>query len=126
MDIAIFAACTVSMTTTPRVPYSHKYTSVFAFFGISRIRLNFAAPGMRFPSYSVCTRLSEMLHLFAASGAKIYYDILSLFLKTFSATIIYGQPNKHKKLKNSWNFPNFSAVGIKENFLRKLFQRFAK
>jgi hypothetical protein len=48
----------------------HLFSAGFsASFGISRIRLNFATPGMRIFSQSFCTRLSEMPHFFAASGA---------------------------------------------------------
>ena len=58
-----------------------------ASFGISHKRLNFATPGMRFSSHSFCTRLSEMPHFFAASGAEIYSNI---FIHPFSNLYQYN------------------------------------
>ena len=55
-----------------------------ASFGISHKRLNFATPGIRFSSHSFCTRLSEMPHFFAASGAEIYSNI------SFTNACAYG------------------------------------
>ena len=67
-----------------------------ASFGINHKRLNFATPGMRFSSHSFCTRLSEMPHFVAASGAGIYSNI---FIHPFSINIIiYVQPNNFKIL----------------------------
>ena len=72
-----------------------------ASFGISHKRLNFATPGMRFSSHSYCTRLSEMPHFFAASGAEINSNIFIHPFSKFCHIIICGQANHFKCLRTA-------------------------
>ena len=88
----------------------------FASFGISHKRLNFATPGIRFASHSFCTRLSEMPHFFAASGAEICSNISFTLSFNSVSIIICVQPNKYKILfvyitkikQTSWKCAGFS------------------
>ncbi len=86
-----------------------------ASFGISHKRLNFATPGIRFSSHSFCTRLSEMPHFFAASGAEIYSNISFTLSFNSISIIICVQPNKYKILfvynKNQTNIMEMCITG---------------
>ena len=64
-----------------RVPFLLPSTGFSASLGINQTRLNFTAPGMRLPSQSFCTRLSEMPHFAAASAQDTY----SIFAPVLSA-----------------------------------------
>ncbi len=62
-----------------------------ASFGISHILPSFDTPGIRLSSQSLCTRLSDIPHFFAASGQDIYSIPIRPFRK-LTTLIIYGKP----------------------------------
>ena len=67
-------------------------------FGINHRRLNFATPGMWFPSHTFCTCLSEMPHFLLLPGQNYTLTSLSTLPLISISTIIYVQPNNFNLL----------------------------